>query len=517
MPFPEAELIGLIGYGLVGSRLARSFSGLGVLSMVCDANPEALRHAATALPGIVVVQDEDALLADPRVRAVVMSQPVAGHMSFARKVLETGRHLYAAPSAAFDVDDCRKLQDLATARGMVFTPGFLSQHDPGVARLAGLAQDGSLGRVVSVVARTVAAPETEPEWGDPAAEDIAAILRIVDHVPVVLPPAERGESQADVTVLAFPSGPVAHVFAPKPGSRPMREIVVVGEAATAAWRIDAMGQGVVTVSGGVSRERVEFPRESALEQACAAFVDALRGAIPPSGDKPCWLKALDVLTTLRERRNARQDKPDTSGWAQDAFVHHTSVVDERVTLGEGVRIWHFCHILPDCRIGAHTNVGQNVMIGPGVTVGARCKIQNNVSVYPGVTLEDGVFCGPSMVFTNVHNPRATIPRMDEARATPVRTGATLGANCTIVCGNEIGPYAFVGAGAVVTRPVPSHALVVGNPARRVGWVCRCGVRLDRELQCPACGARYEHAGSGLRGAPGATPETRDATSPEGHP
>lgn len=181
----------------------------------------------------------------------------------------------------------------------------------------------------------------------------------------------------------------------------------------------------------------------------------------------------------------------------DFTAHPTAVVDEGCTIGEGTRIWHFSHILPGTVIGAGCNLGQNVVVGPDVTIGRGCKIQNNVSVYKGVTLEDDVFCGPSMVFTNVFNPRANIRRMDEARPTLVRHGASLGANSTVVCGVTIGRYAFVGAGAVITRDVPDHALVYGNPARQHGWVCECGEKLTAGLVCPACGLRYMRDGSGL--------------------
>ncbi|EGY25816.1 lipopolysaccharides biosynthesis acetyltransferase [Desulfovibrio sp. A2] len=178
-------------------------------------------------------------------------------------------------------------------------------------------------------------------------------------------------------------------------------------------------------------------------------------------------------------------------------AHPTAVIDEGCTIGEGTRIWHFSHILPGTVIGGDCNLGQNVVVGPDVTVGNGCKIQNNVSVYKGVTLEDDVFCGPSMVFTNVFNPRANIRRMDEARPTLVRRGASLGANSTVVCGVTIGRFAFVGAGAVITRDVPDHALVYGNPARQHGWVCECGEKLTGDLACPACELRYTRHGEGL--------------------
>lgn len=173
------------------------------------------------------------------------------------------------------------------------------------------------------------------------------------------------------------------------------------------------------------------------------------------------------------------------------FIHPSAVVDDGVEIGAGSRIWHFCHVLSGTMIGADCNVGQNCMIGPNVTVGRGCKIQNNVSLYAGVTLEEEVFCGPSCVFTNVLRPRAFINRRDEFLPTLVGKGATIGANATIVCGTTIGRFAMIGAGAVVTKDVPDFALVVGNAARRIGWVSRSGERLGKDLTCPRTGERYE--------------------------
>jgi len=179
-----------------------------------------------------------------------------------------------------------------------------------------------------------------------------------------------------------------------------------------------------------------------------------------------------------------------------AIVHPSAIVDAGARLGEGTRVWHFVHVSAGARIGAGCALGQGVYVGNDVVIGDNVRIQNNVSVYDAVTLEDDVFCGPSMVFTNVHNPRAAVARKHEYRRTLVRRGATLGANCTIVCGREIGAHAFVGAGAVVSRDVPDYALVVGVPARQIGWMSRHGERLalpltgDAEAACPATGERY---------------------------
>lgn len=183
----------------------------------------------------------------------------------------------------------------------------------------------------------------------------------------------------------------------------------------------------------------------------------------------------------------------------DYFVHESSYVDEGCEIGEGTKIWYFSHIMRGCKIGRHCNIGQNVLIGSGVVLGDGVKIQNNVSVYTGVVCEDGVFLGPSCVFTNVINPRAFIERKHEFRDTVIKKGASIGANATIVCGHNVGRYAFVGAGAVVTRDVPDYAVVYGNPARVQGYVCQCGVGISFDgghAVCPACGKRYSTSQDG---------------------
>jgi UDP-2-acetamido-3-amino-2,3-dideoxy-glucuronate N-acetyltransferase len=182
--------------------------------------------------------------------------------------------------------------------------------------------------------------------------------------------------------------------------------------------------------------------------------------------------------------------PDYSSRFVDVFIHESSYVDDGVEIGAGTKIWHFSHILGNTRIGTNCSMGQNVVVGPNVVVGNNVKVQNNVSIYDGVILEDGVFCGPSCVFTNVHNPRAEVDRKNEFRKTVVSIGASIGANATIVCGHNLGKYCFIAAGATVTKEVPAYALMAGTPARRIGWMSKAGARLGDNFVCPETGAKF---------------------------
>ena len=201
----------------------------------------------------------------------------------------------------------------------------------------------------------------------------------------------------------------------------------------------------------------------------------------------------------------------------DYTVHSSAFIDDNVKIGTGTKIWHVSHIMQNSRIGADCNIGQNCVIGPNALIGDGVKIQNNVSVYEGVILEDDVFCGPSVVFTNVHNPRSEIKRMDELRPTLIKRGASLGANCTIVCGNTVGEYAFVAAGAVVTHDVQDFAMVAGVPAKQIGWMCRCGEKItwDGDVGTCTCGRTYRQDAGTIFDESGATPISL-SSSPENH-
>ena len=394
-----------------------------------------------------------------------------------------------------------------------------------------------------------------------APHDISMILALAGEEPETVMATGGNylhKRIADVTTthMEFPSGLRAHIFVSWLHPFKVQQLVVVGEKKMAVfddtqpWEDKLLlyphkinWQNNIPVPSKAEAERLDIPQAEPLRMECEHFLQCMTNGHQPTTDGAEGLRVLRVLNAAQrsldldakrmelgggfppegrdhsssagqaEKENSVYPRPSACPVEPDLlpgsstgvpkkkqsfFAHETAVIDDGCEIGKGTKIWHFSHILSNSKIGENCNIGQNVVIGPEVEIGKNCKIQNNVSVFKGVTLEDGVFCGPSMVFTNIYNPRAEIPKMDQVRPTLVKHGATLGANCTIICGTTIGRYAFIGAGAVVTSNVPDHALVLGNPARRVGWMCQCGERLTDDLDCLACGKTYTKAEEGLK-------------------
>jgi UDP-2-acetamido-3-amino-2,3-dideoxy-glucuronate N-acetyltransferase len=239
-------------------------------------------------------------------------------------------------------------------------------------------------------------------------------------------------------------------------------------------------------------QTVPLPADEPLRKECEHFIESIVTRRTPRTDGRNGVKVLEVLDACERSLRGQAVSVQVHEESTKYFADPTAVIDSATEIGLGTKIWHFSHVMSGSRIGCNCNLGQNVVISPGVRIGDRVKIQNNVSVYTGVELEDDVFCGPSMVFTNVINPRSHVERKHEYRRTLVRQGATIGANATIVCGVTLGQHCFVAAGAVVTSDVPDYALVMGVPAVQGGWVCVCGDRLPEtnKVDCSACGRHY---------------------------
>ncbi|MBG0777076.1 MAG: Gfo/Idh/MocA family oxidoreductase [Desulfovibrionaceae bacterium] len=510
--------VALIGAGYWGKNLVRNFHALGALELICDRDESTLEKFRTDYPGVRTCAAFGDVLADDAVDGVVIAAPAEAHFSLAREALLAGKDVLVEKPLALERAQGEELVRIAKKDGRVLMVGHLLQYHPVFVRLKELVREGELGRIDYIYSHRLNLGKIRREenilWSF-APHDISMILALAGEEPDSVQ-ATGGcflhSRIADVTTthLKFPSGMGAHIFVSWLHPFKEQKLVVVGEKKMAVFddtlpwadklliyphSIRWENNMPVPVKGAA--ERVDVVQDEPLKLECQHFLDRVADRAAPLTDGEEGVRVLGVLN--RSQRSLDGGRPRAAGAVVPAgvFAHETAVLDEGVQIGAGTKIWHFSHVLSGSRIGTGCNIGQNVVIGPDVAVGNNCKIQNNVSVYKGVTLEDDVFCGPSMVFTNVHNPRATVRRMDEARPTLVRKGASLGANCTIVCGHTVGRYAFVGAGAVVTHDVPDHTVVAGNPARRIGWMCECGVTLEESLLCPSCGLAYEESGTGL--------------------
>jgi UDP-2-acetamido-3-amino-2,3-dideoxy-glucuronate N-acetyltransferase len=405
--------------------------------------------------------------------------------------------------------------------------GHLLQYHPAFIRLKELAAGGELGRINYIYSNRLNLGKIRREenilWSF-APHDISMILTLAGEEPENV--AATGgnylhQKIADVTMthLNFSSGLQAHIFVSWLHPFKEQKLVVVGDQKMAVfddtlpwseklllYPHEIKWEHNIPVASKAEAERVELTEAEPLRMECMHFLESIVTGKQPRTDGQEALRVLRVLNAAQRSLDDGGCKvlivpgvPKEAGkpLAADVHIHETAVIDTDVEIGQGTKIWHFSHVLLGSRIGERCNIGQNVVVGPDVSIGTGCKIQNNVSVYKGVTLEDDVFCGPSMVFTNIINPRSAIRKMDQIRLTLLKKGASVGANATIVCGVTLGNYSFVGAGAVVTKDVPDYALVVGNPARQMGWICECGERLDEELACGSCGKRYKKGDNGL--------------------
>lgn len=506
--------VAVIGCGHWGTNLVRNFAQLGALAAIADSTPaiaeeQARRHG-------VPVRDSAAILADPAIVGIVVATPAATHFDQVRQALEAGKHVFCEKPLALHQAQARQLCDLARRQGRLLMVGHLLRHHPAFVTLAGICAAGRLGKLRYIQSHRLNLGKVRSEenilWSF-APHDISMILALAGAMPdqvLAIGHNFLNKSIADVTTthLSFASGLAAHIHVSWLHPFKEQKLVVVGETGMAVFddsrdwaeKITLYSHRIHWKAGEPVPERAKgeaVPLDPAepLKLECAHFLDCISHDRQPVTDGAEALRVLQVLEAAQHSLESNRPVPLAAAHGvDDPYIHPTAIVDAPTDIGSGTRIWHFSHILPHSRIGRDCVVGQNVSIGPHAVIGDRCKIQNNVSVYQGVTLEDGVFCGPSMVFTNVLNPRAEINRKAEFRPTLVKRGATIGANATIVCGHTIGCHAMVGAGAVVTRDVPDHALVVGNPARIIGHVCACGERLPADdwadCACPACGRRH---------------------------
>lgn len=514
--------IALAGCGRWGQNIARNLANLGVLAGVIDADNSAGTDTATRY-GVPVMELSEAL-ASSNVDALVIATPASEHAGMARRALRAEKHVLVEKPLALSTQDAEDLFSLARERGRILMVGHLLRYHPAFEKLKALVDEGFIGRLQYLYSHRLNLGQirrVEDSLWSFAPHDISMILALVGAQPTrieAVGAAHLHETLSDVTTthLKFPAGQRAHIFVS--WLHPYREqrLVVIGDSGmlvfddTKDWsgKLQHFSHRIDWREGSPEPRRAE-PENIAVEPAeplmreLAHFLTCVRtGSEPTTNGR----EGVAVVRVLEEASSSMRrfwtprigaDENPLSIRFPTASIHPSCFVDEDVTIGPGSQIWHYSHIMRSAHIGARSTLGQNVMVGAEVRIGSGCKIQNNVSIYQGVTIEDDVFCGPSCVFTNVINPRAFVERKNEFLPTVVEQGASIGANATIVCGNRIGSYALVGAGAVVTKDVPAHALVVGSPARQIGWVSHIGGRLDDALRCPLSGATYALTPTGV--------------------
>jgi UDP-2-acetamido-3-amino-2,3-dideoxy-glucuronate N-acetyltransferase len=527
-----------VGCGYWGKNLVRNFHNLNALKLICDSNESSLEKLKSQYNGVDTCLALSDVLSRKDIQGVVISTSAETHFNLVREAILADKHVFVEKPMALHEDEGQELIRLAYEKNRLLMVGHLLQYHPVFIKLQEMVSNGELGRVNYIYSHRLNLGKIRREenilWSF-APHDISMILSLAGEMPENVMCTGGNylhQKIADVTTthLEFPSGLKAHIFVSWLHPYKDQKLVVVAESKMAVfddtlpWENKLLiyphvinWQNNIPVPNKAQPERVIVEQDEPLKNECRHFLECIAQKKQPLTDGREGLNVLKILNASQSSLNEHcgmislQREPSNNDVSVTAnapavhsiesknsiehsfFVHPTAVVDENVSIGSGTKIWHFSHIIGGSIIGDNCNLGQNVVVGPGVRIGNNCKIQNNVSVYKGVTLEDGVFCGPSMVFTNVYNPRAEIHRMDELRPTIVKKGATIGANATVVCGNTLGRHCFIGAGAVVLNDVSDNAIIVGNPAVQKGWMCACGIKIsfkNKEATCEICHRKY---------------------------
>lgn len=521
--------IAALGCGYWGKNLVRNFHALGSLALVCDPAEAGRKAAQQIAPEVPVAATFEEALGNGDITAVAIAAPAVLHYPLAKAALLADKDVYVEKPLCLNLGEAEELVKLADHRHKVLMVGHLLQYHPCVEALHSLLARGELGKLLYITSNRLNLGKIRQEenslWSF-APHDISVILSLArGQLPeqVLCTGGDYlnyGVADTTLTAMRFAGGTRAHVFVSWLNPFKEQKLTVVGSSGiavfddTKTWaeKLVIYRQYLVWTDGQVPTankthcELVPVPESEPLRNECRHFIECCLDRRVPRTDGREGLRVLSVLRAAQRSLDSdgtgvNPSFPASSASATEYFVHPTAVVDAGSVIGAGSKIWHFSHVMKGAQIGGRCILGQNVNIDGGTVIGNNVKIQNNVSVYSGTVIEDDVFLGPSCVLTNVSNPRSQVNRHSLYEKTLIKRGATIGANATIVCGVTIGRYAFVSAGSVVTKDVPDYGLVMGNPARRVGWMSRHGHRLqslenDGTARCPETGFRYQEISPG---------------------
>jgi len=477
---------GKIGLGIVGSgRWGKNHVSTAnrlfpeILLAVCDENPENLSRALSLAPQAEGLASLDQLIENPKINAVIIATPAVTHFKIAKKCLEAGKHILVEKPLALNTFEARELTEIGKSRNLTVMVGHIMLFHPAIEALKELIQKGELGRLQYIYSNRLNLGSVRQEenilWSF-APHDVSIFQHLIQAKPTHVEAIgscylQPGVHDITMTNLKYANGINGHIHVS--WLHPFKEhrLVVVGDKCMAVFedtkekdKLVLHPKGIDIVEGKVQTRNkgsqvVPIDSESPLDREQKHFLACILEKRTPRTD---GVHAIEVLEIL-ERATNKMTKDEVST-IEGVSIHPTAAIDENVSIGTGTKIWHFSHLQSGSKVGKNCSIGQNVNIGNNVQIGNQVKIQNNVSVYEGVELEDYVFCGPSMVFTNIKVPRCEFPQRGSKHYLPtkIKVGASLGANCTILCGTEVGKYAFVAAGAVVTKNIPEDTLVKGN-------------------------------------------------------
>lgn len=505
--------IAVVGCGYWGRNLVRNFAELGALHTICDKSHSVLSQYIDRYQGVKRETDFESVLSDKDIKGIAISSPAALHYAMSREALLAGKDVFVEKPLALLVNEGEELVGLAKEKGRILMVGHLLLYHPAIIELKRIIDKGELGKINYIYSSRLNLGKFRTEenilWSF-APHDISVIIYLLNESPLSVSAhggcyLTRDIADVTLTTMNFKSGVNAHIFVSWLHPYKEQKLVVVGDRKMAMFddtrdsdklllyehKIEWIDR--LPVSTKESPVAIKIDDAEPLRLECQHFLDCMesREKAKTSGEE--GLEVLKILDGC-QRSLSGQGENVVLNEGEKYYVDPSSIVEQPCIIGDGTKIWHYTHIMPNTKIGESCTIGQNVFIGRNVAIGNNVKIQNNVSVFEGVVLEDDVFCGPSCVFTNVKKPRGHISQKGKYVATLVKKGATIGANATIICGNTIGQYVFIGAGSVVTNDVPDHALIYGNPARIEGWVCKCGTKLDfnagTKAKCDVCNMEY---------------------------